>query len=127
MMKFHHIGVACASIDKAAQFVEKSFKVTSKTKIIFDEYQNVNLCLLSLEHGANIELVSGRTVEKFIDKNQFLYHSCWEVDNIEHSIESLYQNGAILISEPNPAVLFNHRQVAFLWTDIGILELLESK
>jgi methylmalonyl-CoA/ethylmalonyl-CoA epimerase len=126
-MKFHHIGVACAAIDKAVDFVEKSFTALSKTKIIFDECQNVNLCLLTLEDGTNIELVSGRTVEKFIDKNQFLYHTCWEVSNIENSIERLYQNGAILISEPKPAVLFNDRKVAFLLTDIGIIELLESK
>jgi len=126
-MKFHHIGVACAAINKAVDFVEKSFTVLSKTKIIFDECQNVNLCLLTLEGGTNIELVSGRTVEKFIDKNQFLYHTCWEVSDIENSIERLYQNGAILISEPKPAVLFNDRRVAFLLTDIGIIELLESR
>ena len=36
-MKFHHIGVACAAINKAVDFVEKSFTVLSKTKIIFDK------------------------------------------------------------------------------------------
>ena len=125
-MKFHHLGIACKDINNAIKFVEKSFIVVQQSEIIFDFNQNTHLCLLTLDDGTNIELVSGITVEKFVKKRQFLYHTCWEVKNIEKSIENLYQNGAMLISEPKQAKLFNSRRVAFLFSELGIIELLES-
>jgi len=125
-MKMHHVGIACSPIESGIRFVENNFVVIKKTDIIFDKVQNVDLCLLTLEDDSNIELVSGTTVEKFIKKRQFLYHTCWEVADIHKSIEKFCNNGAILISEPKPAILFNDRKVSFLATDIGIIELLEA-
>jgi len=43
------------------------------------------------------------------------------------AIEHFVDNGSILFSEPKPSKLFNNRKVAFLMSDIGIIELLESK
>lgn len=125
-MKFHHIGIACKDIETVTLFVEKSFHVTEKTEIIFDPLQDVSLRLMTLEDGSHIELVSGKTVERFVKKRQNLYHTCWEVSDINTSIATMTENGAMLISEPKPAVLFNNRKVAFLLTDVGIVELLES-
>ena len=34
--------------------------------------------------------------------------------------------GGVLVSEPKPAVLFGGRRVAFLYTRIGLIELLEE-
>jgi len=126
-MKFHHIGIACIDISKTAQFIHSSFNIVKKTEIIFDTYQNVDLCLLTDEYGTNIELVSGQVVKNFVKKNQNLYHTCWEVLNLKKTIEHFCSNGAIIISEPKPAILFGNRKVAFLHTSIGIVELLEQK
>ena len=68
-----------------------------------------------------------KNIESFVKKKQFLYHSCWEVDNIDTAIKSFSDNGSVLISEPTPSLLFNNRKVAFLYTSVGILELLESE
>ncbi|MBT5399650.1 VOC family protein [bacterium] len=126
-MNFHHIGIACNNISEAKEFVENIFIISHSTETIFDERQNVDLCLLTTNCGTNIELVCGNTVEKFIQKKQYLYHSCWEVENINKSIDNFCKNGSILISEPKPAVLFNNRKVAFLFTKLGIVELLQEK
>lgn len=125
-MRFHHIGIACEDIPSALEFAERSFPVINKTEIIFDKKQAVNLCLLTLADGTYIELVSGSTVSRLVEKKQFLYHTCWEVDNLDRAIAKFYENGAMLISTPKKAVLFNDRKVAFLFTDLGIMELLES-
>ena len=97
------------------------------TDIYYDENQDVDVCLLTDESGINIELVKGKTVEKFVKNKQYLYHNCWEVIDIEKTIEVFCRSGAVLISEPKPPILFNYRRVAFLFTKIGIVELLETK
>ena len=125
-MKFHHIGIACSAIESAADFVEKVFNIVKKTDIIFDENQNANVCMLTVSDGSNIELVCGDMVNNFIKKNQYLYHVCWEVDDIEKSINDISSKGGRLISSPKPSALFHNRKVAFLFSDIGIIELLEK-
>lgn len=125
-MRFHHMGIACLHIPTALDFIQKSFDVIDVSEIIFDSHQNVDLCLVTVKGDTHIELVSGVTVEKFVSKKQFLYHTCWLVDDIEQAIEKLYQNGAMLISAPTQAILFDNRRVAFLFSEIGIVELLEE-
>jgi len=125
-MRFHHIGIACHNIPETLKFINKSFAVNDVSDIIFDEIQHVDLCLVTVNDGPYIELVSGKTVEKFLTKKQFLYHTCWQVDDIEQAIEKLYENGAILISAPQQAILFDNKRVAFLFSEIGIIELLEE-
>ena len=126
-MKFHHIGIACSDILETIGFLKSTFNIINMTEIYFDKNQNVDLCLLTDEFGINIELVSGKTVEKFIKNKQYLYHNCWEVVNLEKAIEHFCDNGAMVISEKKPAILFGNRNVAFLFTKIGIIELLEEK
>jgi len=125
-MIFHHIGVACESIEEVTIFLKKTFKIIKITDIIYLDNQLVNVCLLTCFDGINIELVSGVTVERFVKNKQFLYHNCWEVEDINASIELFSKNGATLISDPKPSKLFNDRKVAFLYTEIGIVELLEK-
>jgi len=126
-LKFHHIGIACDSIKETSKFIENIFNIENKTKTFSLNYQGVDVCLLTCKDKLNIELVSGKTVERFVKKRQFLYHNCWEVENINLAIEHFVKNDAMLISEPKPSELFQNRKVAFLLTDIGIVELLESK
>jgi len=126
-MKFHHIGIACKDIEVTKIFLQKSFEIKNITDTLYDEKQDVNLCILTTSDNLNIELVSGITVKPFIKKSQFLYHNCWSVKNIDISIKLLVSNGATLISEPKEAILFNNNKVAFLFSDIGIVELLEEK
>jgi len=125
-MKFHHLGIACRSIEESCEFVEKIFSVVHKSAVVFDQNQNAHLCILKIEDGSRIELVSGPMVSGFVKKGHLLYHSCWEVEDIDSEIDKLIASGASLISPPQKAILFNNRLVAFLITPIGILELLGS-
>jgi methylmalonyl-CoA/ethylmalonyl-CoA epimerase len=125
-MKLHHIGIACKNIQKEKEKISQLHQVVSSTEIIFDPLQNAQLCMLSLADGTNLELVAGEAVKGFVSKRMSYYHLCYEVANIEQSIEELTQKGAFLISPAQPAILFGGRKVAFLMFSYGIVELLNQ-
>ena len=125
-MKFHHLGIACENIQELTSSIVKTFNIIRISEIFYLDNQGVYVCLLTNDDGTNIELVSGEKVNNFVKKNQFLYHHCWEVDDINSAIDNFCANGSSLIMEPKPSKLFDNRKVAFLYTDIGILELLET-
>ncbi len=125
-MTFHHIGVACSNIREELEKIRKLHTIIEETDIIFDENQQAELCMVTIEDGVRIEFVAGKPVENLLKKRISYYHICYEVDDIHTSIESLTENGGILISPPKEAILFNNRKVAFLMLSYGIVELLNG-
>lgn len=125
-MKLHHIGIAAAQMEGMIDYVTSFFPVKSVSEIVFDEKQNANLCMLTLDDGSRIELVSGPVVEKRVKKMQFLYHTCYETEDLQAAMEAFEEKGAKIVSGPKEAVLFGMRRVAFLMTDMGLVELLET-
>lgn len=126
-MELHHIGIACDNIKNTKEYLHRLFDVTEESEEIFDDQQNAYLCMVKLYDGTNLELVSGKIVEKLVKKRHFLYHTCFQTEDIEKKIEEFENLGAKLISEPKPAKLFHGRKVAFLMTQFGLLELLDSQ
>jgi methylmalonyl-CoA/ethylmalonyl-CoA epimerase len=122
-MRFHHIGIATNDIEKAYAFVENNFEVLEKSEIIYDKHQDVTLQMIQTR-DVNIELVTGNRVKNLIDKKTTYYHICYEVDDIHKAIDGF--NGAILVSSPKEAILFDNRLVAFLMTPLGLVELLNA-
>lgn len=122
-MKFHHIGIATRDIEKSLKWIRNHFNIKNISSKVFDEKQNVFLQMVETS-DVNIELVSGKMVEKFTKKSISYYHMCYEVDSIDETIKN-FEN-SIVISRPTPAILFDNRKVAFLMTPIGIVELLEG-
>ena len=55
-----------------------------------------------------------------------LNHICYEIQDIEDTIRFLCDEGSKLISGPTPAIAFENKKVAFLYTkQREIIELLE--
>ena len=125
-MKFHHVGIATLSIEETLTYIREVFDIKDISEVVYDEKQDASLCLVTLTDGVNIELVSGNQVATYCKKRINLYHTCWEVGDINLSIEKHVKSGATLISPPKEAILFDNRKVAFLHTEIGIVELLEA-
>ena len=125
LMKLHHIGIACESINTGIKDVRKIYDVVNISEVVYDERQKASLCLIETRNGLNIELVSGEQVKSLLAKEISYYHVCYTVLDIHKEIGRLKKQGAIVVSEPKPAILFNNRQVAFLYTNIGLIELLE--
>ncbi len=125
-IRFHHIGIATADIPKMQEYLKQIARIIDMTDIVFDEQQKAYLCMVTLSDGTQIELIAGPMVEKLVKKRNFLYHTCYEVADMDGKIECLIQNGAMVVSEPKEAVLFGCRRVAFLATDMGLIELVEE-
>ena len=127
-MKFHHIGIATDNIENCLFKIKKYFEIQEISDIVYDTIQDANLCMITLKNNVKIELVSGNIVKTILKKRQYLYHTCYEVNDIEVVINKLIQeDGALLVSSPKDAILFNNRKVAFLMWDLGLIELLEEE
>lgn len=124
-MKIHHIGIACKNIEKAIANYEKFYHIVDKTDIIYDPLQDASLCLLKTDTGLDVEFIAGGQVSG-LPKGVSYYHVCYMVDNLEEEIMRFEENGALVVSEPKPAVLFGEKRVAFLMIKSGLVELLEA-
>ncbi len=125
-MKFHHIGIATDDIEKMIAKLENFLKIKDISDIVYDSNQDAYLCMLTLDDGIKIELITGKVVENILKKRQYLYHTCYEVDDIELTISKLQNDGAFLVREPKKAILFENKKVAFLMWDLGLIELVEK-
>ncbi len=125
-MKFHHIGIATNDIDKTISKLKKFFDVSNISEIVYDANQDANLCMVTMSDGLNIELINGKVVENILKKRQYLYHTCYSVDDIDKTIEELQNDGALLVREPRETIFFNNKKVAFLMWDLGLIELINS-
>lgn len=124
-MKFQHLGIACHDIENALVFIRSTYQIANVSEIVYDPLQKASLCMVTIQDGTKIELISGDIVRNLLKKQIYLYHTCWQVEDIESAIHKFRQNGAVLISEPKPALLFNGKKVAFIASPLGIVELLE--
>ena len=125
-MRLHHIGIATSSITDMIERLKKNTDVVSVSNIMFDPEQNAELCMVRTQDGTDIELIQGEVVNKLVKKGQYLYHLCWETDDIEARLQQLIDDGGMLVSPMKKAVLFDGRRVAFVMTKLGLTELLES-
>ncbi len=126
-MKFHHIGIACTDISYMMQYLKKLYGVSSILEKIFDERKGAELCMVILEDGTRIELVSGEIVEELVRSKNYQYHICYSTENMEEKISEFENYGAKVVSQPYPTKLFNGKRATFLLTKLGLVELLEER
>lgn len=126
-MKFHHIGIACENIEEGQKYIQKFFDIQDISEVIYDPLQEAYLCMMTTHDHLNIELIQGKPVLRLVKKGQYLYHTCYEVDDLESEIEKFCANGSLIISQPKEAVLFGMRRVTFLSSQLGLIELLEVR
>ena len=125
-LEVHHVGIACEDMDKCANFIRNTMNVVSETERVFDPLQDATVCILKLEDGTRLELITGNMVKDIIAKGVTYYHLCYTTPDINKTIDELKEKfRAIVISSPKPAKIFDGRLAAFLYTPLGVLELLE--
>ena len=116
-----HVGVAVRSIDDT---LENANKVT-------DPIQRVHVAFMKL-HNVVIELVEpvdgDSPVTRYLDNGQTFYHLCYRVPDIESAIKAARKHGFYCIAKPVPAVAFENRKIAWLYSrTYGLFELVEDK
>jgi methylmalonyl-CoA/ethylmalonyl-CoA epimerase len=132
-MKLHHVGIVVDDIESGIQRYKALFGFVPVTEVTDDPIQKVSVVLLSNPEadGAPIELIAPLSddspVSNTLKGNVRLYHLCFLVENIEEALKNFRSNGAIIISGPVPAELFEGKRIAFLYTpDKYVVELLEK-
>ena len=125
-MRLHHLGIACYDINDAIEGIKKYHNIISKSEIIYDSLQNASLCMVKTDANVDIEFIAGEGVVHLCKRGISFYHVCYEVDNLDETIEQYISQCALLISSPKKAILFGGRRVAFLQVDYGLIELLEA-
>lgn len=126
MMKIHHVGIVCKNIERAIKAYKRLFNVVEQSEVVYDELQKASLCLLRTDTGLDVEFISGEQVTNLVKAKITYYHLCYEVSCLEDEIDRFLNGGAVMVSEPKPAILFAQKRVAFLMTSTGLIELVEE-
>jgi len=124
-MIFHHAGIAVNNIEDAVASLRESFpEMELLSDPVFDENQNVRLILVRYK-GLMMELIEGETVKKILKKGQPHYHNCYEVPDVDKTLQEI--KDYVLVKAPCPAILFDGRRVVFIYHSVlGLIELLEK-
>jgi methylmalonyl-CoA/ethylmalonyl-CoA epimerase len=132
-MKLSHVGILVQDIEEGIKHHEALFGFRTVGEIVDDHTQKVRVVLMgySEQDPVMIELIAplgtDSPVSDLLKKKQSLYHLCFEVPDIEEAKTNARKNGAIVISQPVEAPLFNNRKICFLFTrDHYVIELVES-
>jgi methylmalonyl-CoA epimerase len=100
--KVDHIGILVSNIDEAMKLYKDCFGA-KVDKIETVTRQGVKAAFLSLEQGANLELLEplpGSNMAKILEKRgEGLHHITLEVDNVDKELAHLAENGIELIDK----------------------------
>ena len=130
-MKFDHIGVFVKSLSVGRNYLTEIVQITKWTEPINDEIQGVSIQFGYDKSGICYELVAPNAKINPVDKllsqgKNIINHVGYRVDDIESEILRLQNLNSILVSGPTPAIAFNNKKIAFLYTPLKfIIELIE--
>ena len=129
-LQFHHIGIACRSIDKTKGFYLAMGYIDGP--VVDDPVQHVRVCFLEKEGAPRLELLeplddSSPVARTLATVGVSPYHICYQVQDIEAAIAELRRDRFLTVSGPVPACAMADRRIAFMFKkDNGLLELVES-
>lgn len=124
---FHHIGFVVASIDNSVQGLRQSLEADWDGKIFHDPNQVVKVTFLRGRQPDSpvVELVEpageNSPVEPFLKRGGGLHHLCYEVDDLEMQLQLSRTQGGIMVRPPMPAVAFDGRHIAWVYTKNRLL------
>ena len=134
LFRIDHIGVAVADLDQALQQYAQVFGYELLRGPYDDPQQQARVAFIGIAAQSSdppLELVAplgpGSQVERVLSKGMSVYHICYEVADIEQAISQLRDSGCLLISGPTPAVAYEGRPIAWLYTpNRQLTELVEA-
>lgn len=130
--RLDHIGVAVADIDAALAQYTQTLGYRLQRGPYDDPAQQATVAFLVNGEGETpLELVAPlderSQVHRVLKRGGGLYHLCYEVPDIGAAIDHLKQSRCLLISGPTPAVAYDNRPIAWLYTpNRQLTELVEA-
>jgi len=132
--KLRHVGVAVPSLGPATEALSTLFGYRVISGPFDDPIQKVSVNFLTQSDNdkAEIELIAPLSEDSPITSmlaksGGGAYHLCFETTNIEQALVHAKNNGCIVVSPPVPAVAFNGRRIAWIYTrSRQLFELVEA-
>jgi methylmalonyl-CoA epimerase len=120
-MRLHHVAYVTRDVDqKAAQFAALlGFRKAGAP--VIDTVQGVRIQFMETGASGLLELLEphgdNSPVQRHLNKGGGLYHLCFEVDDLDGTLQRLRETGeAVVVCDPVPAPAIEHRRVAFVVT-----------
>jgi methylmalonyl-CoA/ethylmalonyl-CoA epimerase len=133
--KLRHIGIAVRSLDETTEVLSRLFGYKLVSGPFTDPIQKVAVSFLATTESdvAEIELITpleaNSAVETMLKKgNGGAYHLCFESSDLDAALIHATQQGCIIVSHPVPAVAFEGRRIAWIYTPSRqLFELVEAR
>lgn len=130
-----HVGVAVPSLGPATEALTALFGYRVMSGPFDDPIQKVQVNFLakSSDDVAEIELIApiaeDSPIRSMLAKDGGgAYHLCFETSDIESALAHAKKNGCIVVSPPVPAVAFEGRRIAWIYTrSRQLFELVEAR
>jgi catechol 2,3-dioxygenase-like lactoylglutathione lyase family enzyme len=129
----HHVGIVLASIDAEVSSYETTLNLRVVSGPFIDPLQEARVIFLSGGQPAEaaIELVEPTSetspVASFLKRGGGMHHICYLTKNLEGELARVRALGALIVRPPVPAVAFQGRRIAWIYTRQRLLvELLEE-
>ena len=109
---FHHMGVACQSIEDEIPIYEKLGY--SQQGVVFKDIRHRIRGVFMDNGGTQIELLEPLDEDSFLDRGIHMYHQAFLCDNVLDTALSFVEDGGIVVSSAKPASAFKGRKVCFV-------------
>jgi methylmalonyl-CoA/ethylmalonyl-CoA epimerase len=132
--KLMHVGVAVSTLEPTTELLSALFGYKVVSGPFDDPIQKVTVNFLakSAEDVAEIELIAplaqDSPIRSMLTKDGGgAYHLCFETSDIDRALAHAKKNGCIVVSPPVPAVAFQGRRIAWIYTrSRQLFELVEA-
>jgi methylmalonyl-CoA/ethylmalonyl-CoA epimerase len=132
--KLLHVGVAVPSLAPTTELLSTLFGYRVVSGPFDDPIQKVSVNFLTVSSNdiAEIELIAPLTedspIQSMLAKSGGgAYHLCFETSDLDGALSHAKDNGCIVVSAPVPAVAFEGRRIAWIYTrSRQLFELVEA-
>ena len=132
-MRLHHVAYVTKDVDRKAAKLESLLGFRKAGPPVVDTVQGVRIQFMDLGDDGLLELLEPHgeksPVQRHLDQGGGLYHLCFEVDDLEGTLQRLRDTGeAFVVCEPVPAPAIENRRVAFVVTsERDLVEFVEAR
>lgn len=131
--RLRHLGAAVPELEPAALALETLFGYKVVAGPFDDAVQKVRVAFLrqSGADSVDLELIAPLSedspIRALLTKNVGAYHFCFETSNLDGALDHARNQGCVVVSGPVPAVAFEGRRIAWIYSPSRqLFELLES-
>ena len=128
--EFHHLGLACADLDREARaWLDLGYR--NEAPDFEDPIQRVRGRFL-IGPGPRLELLAPLSADSpitaVIQRSVKIYHQAFEAPVFDETIATLRAANFKLVTGPVPAVAFEGRRIAFLVApNLNVVEIIEKR